>query len=181
MDVQSIELVDEDFAGEGGDPNEAELYYDLRNGLKKVAYPVFVDGTEISKSGYLPGATADGKAYGVNRRRELAQLIKASPMMPKAIVNRIWSHFLGYGFTKPVDDLGEHNAPSHPELLDGLAAELREQSFNLKELVRWITLSKPYSLSSRSTKGNVRDDPAARREAEVLPVLPAADAGRGAL
>jgi len=160
MDVQSIELVDEDFAGEGGDPNEAELYYDLRNGLKKVAYPVFVDGTEISKSGYLPGATADGKAYGVNRRRELAQLIKASPMMPKAIVNRIWSHFLGYGFTKPVDDLGEHNAPSHPELLDGLAAELREQSFNLKELVRWITLSKPYSLSSRSTKGNVRDDPA---------------------
>ena len=159
MDVQSIELVDEDFSGEGGDPNEAELYYDLKNGLKKVAYPVFVDGTEISKTGYLPGKTAEGNAYGVNRRRELAQLIKASPMMPKAIVNRVWSHFLGYGFTKPVDDLGDHNIPSHPELLDGLAAEFREQSFNLKELVRWIALSKAYSLSSRSAKGNLRDDP----------------------
>ncbi|NBT13090.1 MAG: DUF1549 domain-containing protein [Planctomycetia bacterium] len=159
MDVQAIELVDEDFAGEGGDPQAAEIYYELRNGLKKVAYPVFIDGTEISQSGYLPGVMDDGEKYGANRRRELAQLIKASPLMPKAIVNRIWSHFLGYGFTKPVDDLGEHNPPSHPELLDGLAARFREQSFDLKELIRWIVLSKPYSLSSRVAKGNAKDDP----------------------
>jgi len=54
MDIQSIELVDQDFAGEGGDPQAAEICYELRNGLEKVAYPVFVDGTEISQSGYLP-------------------------------------------------------------------------------------------------------------------------------
>jgi hypothetical protein len=160
MDVKSIELVDEDFRGEGGDPDEAEIYYELRNGLKKVAYPVFLDGTEISKSGYLPGKMADGTPYGVHRRRELAQLIKASPLFPKAIVNRIWAHFLGYGFTKPIDDLGEHNAPSHPELFDGLALQFREQSFDLKSLARWIVLSKPYALSSRVSKGNSRDDPA---------------------
>ncbi|NDC64034.1 MAG: DUF1549 domain-containing protein [Planctomycetia bacterium] len=159
-DIQSIELVDEDFAGEGGNPEEAELYYELRNGITKVAYPVFIDGTEISRSGYLPGKMQDGTAYGVNRRRELAQLIKSSPLMPKAIVNRVWSHFLGYGFTKPVDDLGEHNPPSHPELLDGLAERFREQSFDLKELMKWIVLSSPYSLSSRTGKGNLRDDPA---------------------
>ena len=160
MDVKSIELVDEDFRGEGGDPEEAEIYYELRNGLKKVAYPVFIDGTEISKSGYLPGKMEDGTPYGVHRRRELAQLIKASPLFPKAIVNRIWAHFLGYGFTKPIDDLGEHNAPSHPELFDGLALQFREQSFDLKSLARWIVLSKPYALSSRVSKGNSRDDPA---------------------
>ena len=160
MDIQSIEMVDEDFAGEGGNPEEAELYYELRNGLKKVAYPVFVDGTEISKSGYLPGKMDDGKEYGVHRRKELAQLMKGSPLMPKVIVNRMWGHFLGYGFTKPIDDLGEHNAPSNPELLDGLAAQFREQSFDLKELIKWITLSKPYSLSSKVSKGNTRDDPA---------------------
>jgi hypothetical protein len=80
--------------------------------------------------------------------------------MPKVLVNRMWAHFLGYGFTNPVDDLGEHNAPSHPELLDGLAEKFREQSFDIKELIRWIVLSKPYSLSSRTTKGNGRDDPA---------------------
>jgi hypothetical protein len=158
-DVQWVELVDQDFAGEGGNPEEAELFYELRNGLMKVAYPVFVDGTEISKSGYLPGSMEDGTAYGVNRRKELAQLIKASPYFPKALVNRVWAHFLGYGFTKPVDDLGDHNPPSHPELLDGLAERFRAQSFDLKELIRWIVLSKPYSLSSKTTSANKGDDP----------------------
>lgn len=158
-DVQWVELVDQDFAGEGGNPEEAELYYELRNGLMKVAYPVFIDGTEISKQGWLPGTHEDGKPYGVHRRKELAKLIKTSPNFPKAIVNRIWGHFLGYGFTKPVDDLGDHNPPSHPELLDGLADRFREQSFDVKELMRWITLSKPYSLSSKTTAKNASDDP----------------------
>ncbi|MGB8853887.1 MAG: DUF1549 domain-containing protein [Pirellulales bacterium] len=158
-EIQFVELVDQDFEGEGKNPEEAELYYELRNGLMKVAYPVFIDGTEISKSGYLPGKMEDGTAYGVHRRQELAKLIKTSPNFPKAIVNRIWGHFLGYGFTKPVDDLGDHNPPSHPELLDGLAERLREQSFDLKELMRWITLSKPYSLSSKTSARNASDDP----------------------
>jgi hypothetical protein len=80
--------------------------------------------------------------------------------MPKAIVNRMWGHFLGYAFTRPIDDLGEHNPPSHPELLDGLAERFQQQSFDLKELIRWIVLSRPYALSSKATKGNHRDDPA---------------------
>ena len=158
-DIQSIELVDEDFAGEGGNVQEAELFYELRNGLTKVAYPVFIDGTEISKSGYLPAKMDDGTPYGAHRRQELATMIVASPFMPKAIVNRMWGHFLGYGFTKPIDDLGEHNAPSHPELLDGLAERFREQSFDIKELTKWIVLSQPYSLSSKATQSNKGDDP----------------------
>lgn len=157
-DVQAIELVDQDFAG-GGDPTEAEIYYELRNGMTKMAFPVFVDGTEIDRSGYVPATMPDGTEYGVNRRRVLAQLIVDSPLMPRAAVNRVWSHFFGYGFTRPVDDLGEHNAPSHPDLLDGLAERFREQSFDVKELIRWITLSRAYSLSSRIGKGNGTDDP----------------------
>jgi hypothetical protein len=159
QDVQWVELIDEDFAGEGGNPEEAELYYELRNGIMKVAYPVFIDGTEISQSGYLPGTMSDGTPYGVNRRKELAQLIKGSPYFTKSIVNRMWGYFLGYGFTKPVDDLGDHNPPSHPELLDGLAEQFRENSFDLKELARWIVLSQPYALSSRKTAANKADDP----------------------
>ena len=159
-DVSSVELVDQDFAGEGGDPEEAEIYYELRNGLTKVAYPVFVDGAEISKSGYLPGTMSDGTPYGVNRRHELAEMMVASPLLSRAIVNRLWGHFFGYGFTKPVDDLGEHNAPTHPELLDALAEALVEASFDTKELMRWIVLSEAYGLSSRTTRGNSADDPA---------------------
>lgn len=149
-DVALVELVDEDFAGEGGNPEEAELYYELRNGLMKVAYPVFIDDTEIPKSGFLSD---------VNRRQELAKLIVNAPDMDQAIVNRMWSHFLGYGFTKPIDDMGPHNPPSHPELLEYLGKEFRSHSFNLKELIRWITLSEAYGLSSRGTSGNKADDP----------------------
>jgi Tfp pilus assembly protein PilV len=45
-------------------------------------------------------------------------------------------------------------------LLDGLASRFREQSFDLKELVRWIVLSRPYALSSRTLAANAKDDPA---------------------
>jgi hypothetical protein len=159
MDVRTVEIADEDFAGEGGNPEEAELFYELRNGIKKVAYPVFVDGMAISKSGYLPGKLDDGSEYGVNRRKELASMIIASPLMAKAIVNRFWGFFLGYGFTKPVDDLGDHNEPSNPELLDTLAKQFREQSFDMKTLTKWIVLSHPYALSSKAAAGNVKDDP----------------------
>jgi hypothetical protein len=75
------------------------------------------------------------------------------------IVNRMWGHFLGYGFTKPIDDMGPHNPPTHPELLDQLAGELRSHSFDLKQLIRWIVLSEPYSLSSMSDTRNQKDDP----------------------
>ena len=157
--VAWIELVDEDFAGQGGDPDEAEIFYELRNGLVKVAYPVFVDGTEISRSGLLPGLLEDGTTYGVNRRRELASLIRSNPLFPKAVVNRVWAYFLGYGFTTPIDDFGAHNPPTHPALLEGLAQRFTEYSYDLKSLMRWIVLSKPYSLTSRMKAESTADAP----------------------
>jgi hypothetical protein len=107
-DVDSVTLVNQDFGGEGsggGSPSEAIIYYELRNGLLQSAFPVFVDGTEIGKSGYVQDC---------DRRTELGKLIVASPFLEKTIVNRMWQHFLGYGFTKPVDDLGPHNTPTWP-------------------------------------------------------------------
>lgn len=143
-------LINQDFAGEGDDPSEAEVYYELRNGLLEVAYPVFVDGTAISKSGYLSD---------VDRRSELARIMMGSEFLDKMIANRMWAHFMGYGFTKPIDDLGPHNAPSHPVLLDYLGKEVRKNSYNLKEVIRWITLSEAYGLSSKMTTANKMDDP----------------------
>ncbi|MGN6547890.1 MAG: DUF1549 domain-containing protein [Aureliella sp.] len=149
-DVAYAELVDEDFGGAGGRPDEAEIYYQERNGMTKVAYPVFIDGTEIGHSGYVSQ---------VNRRQELGKMLMASPYLDKMIVNRMWSHFLGYGFTRPVDDLGPHNAASNQELLDKLGEEFRKSSYDLRQLMRWIVLSQPYQLSSRITDANKDDDP----------------------
>ncbi len=149
-DITGVQLIDQDFAGEGGNPEEAEVYYELRNGLLKVAYPVFVDGSSISRSGFLEDA---------NRRGELAKMVAGSEYTQKAIVNRTWAHFMGYGFTKPIDDMGPHNPATHPVLVEELGKELRKHSYNLKELMRWIVLSEAYSLSSRTTSGNTADDP----------------------
>ncbi len=100
-----------------------------------------------------------GRVADVNRREELAKLILESREFDRAIVNRMWGHFLGYGFTKPIDDIGPHNPPSHPELLDQLGAAFRSSGFDLKQLMRWIVLSEPYSLSSQMTGRNEDDDP----------------------
>ena len=149
-EVDYAELVNEDFSGEGRRPEQAEIYYQLRNGLTKVAYPAFVDGTEIGKSGYVSQ---------VNRRSELGKLMMESPFLDKSIVNRMWAHFLGYGFTKPIDDLGPHNPTTQPELFEELSSDFRAANYDLKQLIVWITLSQPYQLSSKITKDNASDDP----------------------
>ncbi len=133
-------LVDVDFAGEGSTPSEAEIYYELRCGVMKIAYPVFLTGEQIGPSGLI---------NDVNRRRELAAIMTSSDMFRKAIVNRLWSHFLSYGFTHPIDDMGPHNSVSHPELLEQLSSAFAQSGFDYKRLVRWITLSEAYGLSSR--------------------------------
>ncbi len=149
-DIESAELVSEDFGGESGNPEDALLFYELRNGLQKVAYPVFTDGTEIGRSGYLED---------VNRREELGRLMLQSEYLDKMIVNRMWSMFLGFGFTRPIDDLGPHNPSSHPELLDSLGTEFRKASYDLKQLITWITLSRPYQLAAVLGRQNAVDDP----------------------
>ncbi len=144
-------LLNQDFAGESGrNPKEAEIFFELRNGISQVAYPTFVDGTKIDPSGYLDE---------VDRRTQLARLIVGSDYFGKAIVNRMWAHFMGYGFTKPIDDLGPHNEASHPDLLDKLGAVFAGSGHDLKRLIRWIVLSEPYALSSRFAGKNRGDDP----------------------
>ena len=150
-----------DFRGEGGDPRKAEIYYELRNGKLKVAYPVFIDGTALADIYAEKGEDFGDRGYlsDIDRRQELATLIRASEEFPKAIVNRLWGHFFGYGLTKPVDDMGPHNPASHPELLDQLGLKFRESSFNLKGMMRAIVLSEAYSLDSRANRSNKQDDP----------------------
>ena len=149
--VSHVELADQDFGGEGNSPSEAEVYFEVRDGTLEAAYPVFVDGTKLDKrSGYISD---------VNRREELANFVVQSPDLSRAVVNRLWAYFFHYGFTNPVDDMGPHNPPTHPELLDFLAEEFERNSYDLRLLMTWIVSSEAYSLSSRMTKHNAEDDP----------------------
>ncbi len=150
-DVVEARLGDQDFAGEGGSPTQAEVYYEIRNGQLEAVFPTFVDGRQIEPNGFV---------RDLNWRDELAELIVSSEYFAPALVNRLWGYFLGYGFTRPVDDMGPHNPPTHPELLAQLSRDLKAHRFDLRRLMRWIVLSEAYQLSSASNDNNADDDPA---------------------
>jgi hypothetical protein len=80
-----------------------------------------------------------------------------NPYFAKVIVNRLWAELMGRGLVEPVDDLRGTNPPSNGPLLDALAAEFRDQGYDLKKLIRTITTSYVYGLGSAPTANNVSD------------------------
>jgi hypothetical protein len=75
----------------------------------------------------------------------------------RAVVNRYWAHFFGRGIVDPLDDMRVTNPPSNPELLDALADEFVKNKFSLKQLIRTITRSRTYQLSSMPNEFNQHD------------------------
>jgi hypothetical protein len=120
-----------------------------------------VPGTErVVQAAFLDG-TAPKWTYNKSARDTLAEWMtrKDNPYFARAAVNRLWGHFFGNGIIDPVDEMvgGEHVA-SHPELLDDLARQFAGHNFDLKYLIRALTASRAYQLSSHATHGS-QDDP----------------------
>lgn len=116
------------------------------------------------------GQTIPGRLLGQDQQYEpasseilrysLARWITAAdnPLFAKATANRAWAHFFGRGLVNPVDDLREDNPPSHPAILDLLASELRTSQFDLKHLIRCLTLSQAYQRTSQPLPENEDDN-----------------------
>jgi len=95
-------------------------------------------------------------------RVELARWLTAAdnPLPARVAVNRVWHYLFGQGLVRSVDDFGtQGEAPSHPELLDHLAARFRGQGWSVKELIREIVLSRTYQLSSTAHPAAAVVDP----------------------
>jgi hypothetical protein len=103
----------------------------------------------VAQARFLDGKQPRWK-FKVGARTTLADWMTAkdNPFFAKAMVNRMWAHFFGVGLVEPVDDMVDDNKPSHPELLDVLARGFAESGFDLKYLIKAITLSRTYQLSS---------------------------------
>lgn len=130
------------------EPTDSWARFEKRNAVVGVVPPTYLDGRRID-----PGPD-------VVRRVELAKYITepSNDQFARAFVNRMWGHLLGRGIVHPVDDFGDHNPPSHPELIDRLAIDFRASGYDVKALIRWITASRAYHISSRMTKSNEKDD-----------------------
>ncbi|MBI3410615.1 MAG: DUF1553 domain-containing protein [Planctomycetes bacterium] len=115
------------------------------------------------------GETVQAHALGVamtdqspdgDRRVVLADWLTKpdNPWFARNLANRMWAHFLGRGLVEPVDDVRATNPPTNPELLDALAKHLVDQKFDVKQLIRAITASRTYQLSTRPNKTNDKDE-----------------------
>jgi len=133
-------LANRDFDGDGRfDDADAEVIYETAMGQIKVAYPALPGVTGVPRSGIVDE---------FDRRAGLARYVAGSQDFRRVVVNRVWANIFRYGFTSPVDDLGPHNPPSHPALLDDLADQFAAHNHDLRSLIRWMVLSEPFQLGS---------------------------------
>ncbi|MEL6108970.1 MAG: DUF1553 domain-containing protein, partial [Planctomycetota bacterium] len=129
----------------------------------------------------------DSDASGSARRAEFASWITSpeNPLTARVMVNRIWHHVFGRGIVATTSDFGKAGAPpSHPELLDWLAAEFVEPThapgtkpWSMKSMIRMLVLSKAFRQDSTPRTDGLTMDagsellwrfPPKRVEAEVI-------------
>jgi hypothetical protein len=104
-------------------------------------------------SGVSTGEAAPEVPPNASGRKELAEWLTrpGHPLTARVYVNRIWHHLFGRGIVASTDNFGTRGEPpTHPELLDYLAARLVEEKWSTKKLIREIVLSRVYGLASRA-------------------------------
>jgi hypothetical protein len=79
-------------------------------------------------------------ALGLDSRAQFAAWLTSrdNPQFARTIANRLWKLCFGVGLVEPIDDFRPDNPPSHPELMDHLAAEILRLDFDLREFVRIV-------------------------------------------
>lgn len=101
---------------------------------------------------FFDGTSPDWSLEKTPREELAAWLTTAkNPYFAPNMANRVWAHFFGIGIVDPVDEPGENNPASHPELLADLGKAFAEGGFDNRMLIRAITRTKAYGLTSKMT------------------------------
>jgi hypothetical protein len=114
---------------------------------KQVASPKYLDGP------------VEQDAPDKDIRESLARWMTApeNPFFARAIVNRIWKHYLNRGLVEEVDDFRVTNPPTNPALLDAMAKDLSNHGYDLRRLIRAILNSRTYQLTAEPNESNRGD------------------------
>jgi cytochrome c553 len=113
----------------------------------------------VPGEGHIPITTSQ------SGRLELARWIasKENPLTARVMANRVWQHHFGVGLVATSDNFGARGEkPSHPELLDWLAAQLVKSGWSVKALHRLILLSATYQMGSQDEEKAQKADPNSR-------------------
>lgn len=116
--------------------------------------------SEVRPQLALSATTSD-----VERRVAFARWVTnpANPLTARVLVNRLWQQHFGTGLVSTPGDLGFNGSrPSHPELLDWLAAELMSRNWSMKQIHRLIVTSSAYRRSSAASAVGMASDASSR-------------------
>jgi hypothetical protein len=121
----------------------------------------FLDpGPEVSPA--TPAAFHPFPSGAPRNRLGLAQWLvsKENPLTARVTVNRFWARLFGRGIVESEEDFGTQGSqPSHPELLDWMAAEFMDRGWDMKALLKTIVMSATYRQSSDASPELLKRDP----------------------
>ena len=153
-------------------PPQYPFLHTIREGKKPADIKVYVRGDEknlgeIAPRRYLSALSKGDPAplQSGSGRLELANLIAdaSNPLFARVMVNRIWQFHFGQGLVGTPSNFGQlGERPTHPELLDYLAAAFVERKWSIKAMHREIMLSETYQRSTDTDDKNMALDPANR-------------------
>ena len=135
----------------------ADLKVHLRGNYLTLGAPTRRQFPEVLVAG-TPAPLPEGRSG----RLELAQWLTSSdsPLTARVMANRIWQWHFGAGLVRSVDNFGRlGERPTHPELLEWLAAEFRQRGWSIKEMHRLLMLSSAYQMSTQVTEAGDAADP----------------------
>ena len=82
------------------------------------------------------------------------------PLTARVAVNRFWQQLFGVGIVKTAEDIGAQGEwPSHPDLLNYLAAQLVRSNWDVKSLIKEMVMSETYRQSSQAAPEQYQTDP----------------------
>ena len=135
---------------EGGPPQPLLI----RGGLKNLGEPV--------ERRFLTALGGDPCEDPRSARLDFAEHVAdpANPLTARVAVNRLWQALFGRGLVRTVDNMGKMgDPPTHPELLDFLAARIVDDGWSTKKTLRRLALSRAYRMSSAASEAAREKDP----------------------
>jgi hypothetical protein len=163
---QEIEKIKAEVAALEQNPPKVSKAYAVKDGKPVDAFVQYKGdpkklGDEVPRHWLtlFGGDAVTGEGSG---RRQLAGWLtdEKNPLMPRVMVNRVWQYHFGKGLVPTPNDFGiRGEAPSHPELLDWLAADFAAGGYRLKRLHKLIMMSRAYRLDSAHSAANAQKDP----------------------
>lgn len=154
IDAESFPDLEIAYAVQEGEPHDVNIQ---EAGDPRSPGPVVRRGFLQILGGHKHGDDAKGSG-----RLQLARWLTdpENPLTARVMVNRIWHHHFGRGLVRTTSDFGiRGERPTHPQLLDFLAAEFVASGWSIRQMHRLIMNSLSYRLASRDVEENRKIDP----------------------